>query len=103
MSKTSPYSHMSERQARRMLRAIDAAAEFAGGYDRLAAMLSRHYGQPITPQGIFRWTVKGVPAERAVQLERATGGAVLRQELRPDLFDGMRDSATRGTAKNAKQ
>jgi DNA-binding transcriptional regulator YdaS (Cro superfamily) len=30
-----------------------------------------------------------VPAERAVQIEKALNGAVTRQELRPDLYEGM--------------
>ena len=43
----------------------------------------------VTQGLIWQW-VNGkarVPAERAVQLERATDGKVTRAELRPDLFE----------------
>lgn len=90
MPKTSPYARLSAAQAKRMLRELDRAVDYAEGWSGLAALLSKHTGEPISPQALFRWSVNGIPAERAVELERATGGLVLRQNLRPDLYDGMR-------------
>lgn len=37
----------------------------------------------ITRQGIWQW--RRIPAERVVEVERATG--IPRQELRPDLYE----------------
>ena len=93
MLRQSPYARLSEEQAKRMLAALDNAAQHAGGWAGLATLLSNYTGESITPQGVFRWTVKGVPAERAVDLEKATLGAVTRQDLRPDLYDAMRSEA----------
>ena len=88
-SRQSPYARLSEEQAKRMLAALYSATEYAGGWKELARMLSEHTGESISPQAVFRWTVKLMPAERAVDLEKATLGAVTRQNLRPDLFDAM--------------
>jgi DNA-binding transcriptional regulator YdaS (Cro superfamily) len=35
---------------------------------------------------VYRWHTKGVPPERALQIEILTNGMVTRQDLRPDLF-----------------
>lgn len=35
---------------------------------------------------ILRWETDGVPAERAVEIEKVTKGKLTRQQLRPDLF-----------------
>jgi len=91
MPNDSPFRYLDERQARRMLNELERAVAHAGGYTALAAQLSEQ-GKHITPQGLLRWTINGVPAERAVQIERVTQGVVLRQNLRPDLYDGMRPS-----------
>lgn len=49
------------------------------------AELARRVG--VRPQMITNWMDgKRVTAERAVAIEKATGGKVTRQELRPDLF-----------------
>lgn len=43
-------------------------------------------GQPkVTRQAVEKWQ-EGVPAERARIVELATGGAVKREALRPDLY-----------------
>ena len=47
-----------------------------------AANLARILG--IRPQAVYQWNQ--VPAERVIQIERATDGAVTRHELRPDLY-----------------
>lgn len=72
-----------------MLTALDRAQEYAGGWSNLAARISTHTGEQISPQAVFRWAVSGVPAERAVDIEHALDGLVLRQELRPDLYENM--------------
>lgn len=58
--------------------ALVRAIEVAGG----PAALGRILG--ITSQAISQWT--RCPLERVVEVERATGGAVTRHELRPDIF-----------------
>jgi DNA-binding transcriptional regulator YdaS (Cro superfamily) len=61
--------------------ALERAKDAVGG----AAVLARRLtviGRPITTQGVSAW--RRVPAERVVDVERATG--VSRQELRPDLY-----------------
>ena len=65
------------------MRALLEAIEKAGGLRALARQLG------IAHQSILQW--ERAPAERIVEIERVTG--VPRQELRPDLFEGMRLSA----------
>ena len=38
----------------------------------------------ITGQAVSQW--RRVPVDRAIAIERATNGAVTREELRPDIF-----------------
>jgi len=92
MPRTSPYSRLTDEQAKRMLRALDSAVEYAGTWSDLAERISCHTHEKISAQAVFRWATAGVPAERAVDIENALGGIVLRQDLRPDLYDGMRAS-----------
>jgi|GEM_PF-5607978 len=40
----------------------------------------------MSEQTISRWVREGVPASHAVEIERASRGAITREELRPDLF-----------------
>jgi DNA-binding transcriptional regulator YdaS (Cro superfamily) len=61
--------------------AIRAAAEKVGGQASLARILD------VKPPTVNQW-VKGerqVPAEQCPAIERATGGAVRCEELRPDV------------------
>lgn len=44
----------------------------------------------VTNMAISQWLKRGVPPARAIQIEAATGGAVTREELRPDLFAAPR-------------
>lgn len=37
----------------------------------------------ISSPSVTNWRQRGVPIERCVQIERATGGAVMRWDLRP--------------------
>lgn len=59
--------------------ALDKAISAAGSATELAKRLD------VTPQNIFNWRKRGVPAERVPDVVDAAGGAVLAHELRPDL------------------
>jgi hypothetical protein len=65
--------------------ALVRAIEEAGGVAELARKLS------ISSQAVSQWD--RVPAERALEVERATGGAVTRHDLRPDLYPVEQDAA----------
>jgi len=60
--------------------AIQQAVSWAGSPSRLAELLG------VTPAAISEWTSgrRPVSVRRCVQIESITGGAVTRQELRPD-------------------
>ncbi len=59
---------------------IIRAAEVVGSQRALAEAIG------VTPGAVSQWAIglHAVPVERAVQIERATGGTVTRRELRPD-------------------
>ena len=57
---------------------IELAAEAVGGITNLATALSE------SPQAVSNWRKRGVPLVRCSDIERATGGAVSRRDLRPD-------------------
>jgi DNA-binding transcriptional regulator YdaS (Cro superfamily) len=61
---------------------IVRAIQACGGSATLAK------GLGVSLQMVHKWK-RGAPvtAERAVQIEAATGGLVMRHELRPDIFD----------------
>jgi len=40
----------------------------------------------VSPMTITQWKARGIPAERCLDIERATDGKVTRLDLRPDLF-----------------
>lgn len=65
------------------LEALDRAEDWLGGRDALAKALN------MTRQGVWIWRSRGVPAEMAINIERVTDGAVRREELRPDIYEGM--------------
>ncbi len=55
------------------------AIEAAGNMSKLARLIG------VTPQTVQKWNERGrVPAERVLQVERATG--IARHKLRPDLY-----------------
>ena len=61
--------------------AIEKACEAVGGQAELAKAVG------VTPQAVNQWVSKGKPPpERVLGIESATGGAITRQELRPDLY-----------------
>lgn len=62
--------------------AIEKAISHFGTQVEMAKQMGVAY------QSIQGWRANGsVPAERAVQIELLTEGAVQRQQLRPDLFE----------------
>ena len=61
-----------------MLQIVKQACEHAGGPDKLAAALK------CTRQALYQWPK--VPAERVLQIEKATEGKTTRSEMRPDLY-----------------
>lgn len=62
--------------------ALQRAVDLSGGQNALARMIGVGQGH------VWYWLrrSKRIPAERAAQVERATDGAVTKEELRPDLF-----------------
>lgn len=72
-----------------VLKAIVAA----GSVSELAARCGVRY------QAVQRWRNRGlVPAERVLQVEKATGGRVSRYELRPDLYPQEVAESSQGAA-----
>ncbi|EAX3299503.1 helix-turn-helix domain-containing protein [Salmonella enterica subsp. enterica serovar Muenchen] len=71
--------------------ALKHACESIGGQ----AFMSRCLG--VTPPTINQWIkgVRQIPAERCPEIEKATGGAVTCEELRPDVdWSYLRGTAT---------
>lgn len=62
------------------MEALERAIEIAGSQSALADLLK------CKVQVVNNWTRRGVPIERCVDIERATGGKVKRAQLRPDIF-----------------
>lgn len=60
--------------------AIRRAIDLAGGVPSVAAACR------LSKQAIYKWVTDGLPANRVLFLEQATGGQVTRHELRPDLY-----------------
>lgn len=66
---------------------LDKATEHVGSQQALAAALG------IKSPSITEWRQRGrVPAERCIAIEQATGGAVTRYDLRPDVFGAAPDA-----------
>lgn len=61
--------------------AIKKAVEIVGSQSALAEILG------VRPQAVQQWVAAGsVSHKRVIAVEKATGGIVSRQELRPDLY-----------------
>lgn len=58
--------------------ALERAIEAVGS----AAELARKVG--VTAMAVSNWKVRGIPAERVLMIEKASG--VKRYELRPDIY-----------------
>lgn len=63
---------------KRSTRAVRRAIESGGGLQSLASKVGVKY------QAVQKWRKKGIPAERVLSVEAASG--VSRHELRPDLY-----------------
>lgn len=50
----------------------------------------------VVPMAVSHWMRRGVPARRCAAIEKATGGAVTRRQLRPDIF-GAEAAGAAGT------
>lgn len=50
----------------------------------------------LFPQHVHNWKSRGVPAQRCIDIEQATEGAVTRYELRPDVFGDKPGEAANG-------
>ena len=46
----------------------------------------------VRPQSVAKWK-KQIPADRVLEIERLTRGAVTRHEMRPDVFGSLPDEA----------
>ena len=63
------------------MNAIEKAVSIIGSQSAVARLFG------IKPQAVQLWCSSGrVPAERVIEIEKATNGEVTRQELRPDLY-----------------
>lgn len=69
---------------RQMRFAWDRAAKLCGGRMRVAEHLN------ITKQAVYQWQI--VPANRCFDIVDLTKGAVLAEELRPDIFRSATDT-----------
>jgi len=65
-----------------LMEALKQAITAAGSMSALAAKLG------VTRQAIENWFERGIPAERVREVEEAVSGAVTRDSLRPDLYEG---------------
>lgn len=77
---------------------IERAIEKVGSATALAALLQ------VTPAAVGQWKSgeRRVPAERCPLIERATGGQVRCEDLRPDVaWDVLRMQAGQGEATEA--
>ena len=68
------------------MNALERAVEICGGQTGLARACGVKQGH------VWNWLRRDklLPAERAIQIEAATAGAVTREELRPDIFAAPR-------------
>jgi len=61
--------------------------EHFGSQVKLAAAINEAFGENIKTGHIYWWINKGVPINRAIQIEKVSGGLFNRRYLRPDIFD----------------
>lgn len=61
---------------------LKRAIEIAGSVTMLAEQIG------VSRQAVEKWEQNGVPADRALDIERVLNGAVMRHELRPELYEG---------------
>lgn len=64
---------------------LDLAIDHFGGEGRGGqARLAEAIG--VEPMTVSHWKKRGVPTDRCADIERATGGAVTRASLKPEIF-----------------
>ena len=66
-----------------MSNALERAFDSVGGPTELARQLTQR-GRRTTHQAVCQWPLKGIPADRVLDIEAVTG--VSRHELRPDIY-----------------
>jgi DNA-binding transcriptional regulator YdaS (Cro superfamily) len=72
---------------------LDRAIELCGGLAKFAAAIGQ------TSQTVSNWRARKIPAEHCPVIERATGGEVRCEQLRPDVQWGvLRQPAAQGVA-----
>lgn len=64
---------------------FEKIVESVGSQRQLALSLG------VTPQALTKWKVRGIPAERVLDVERLSG--VSRYEIRPDVFGAPESAA----------
>jgi DNA-binding transcriptional regulator YdaS (Cro superfamily) len=57
---------------------LEPAIKFFGSLNKVA------YAVGVEPMTAHQWKKRGLPVERAVDISKATGGAVKPSDLRPD-------------------
>lgn len=62
------------------MNAIEKAIDLLG-----TPAIARLYKPALSPQAVHKWIATRVPADRCPAIERATGGAVRCEDLRPDV------------------
>lgn len=71
-----------------MTRELAKAISLIGGQTALANEISKYSKKPVSQRNVWSWLHRDgkVPAEMCIPLEKATGGKVRREHLRPDVF-----------------
>ncbi|MFP4137452.1 MAG: Cro/CI family transcriptional regulator [Halomonas sp.] len=72
-----------------------------GGPRRLQASVAAAFG--VSEQSVSRWRRQGMTAQRALQVEQLTQGAVTRRDIRPDLFAPLQLVKTNSSTSLIKQ
>jgi hypothetical protein len=65
------------------------AIKLMGGLTETANRLNpkRPKGKPeVTPFAVYNWQRRGIPPEYVILVEKETGGAVHRSQMRPELY-----------------
>ncbi|MFB6347854.1 transcriptional regulator [Moraxella sp. ZJ142] len=59
--------------------ALNRAIDLAGSVSALARQIG------VTPWAVAKWNPAKIPTDRCLAIEKATGGQVTAEELRPDI------------------
>lgn len=63
-----------------MMNNLDKAIKHFGSKVKMARSLD------VSPMVVYQWSVRKVPVERALQIEKVTNGDIKASDLRPDIF-----------------